>query len=70
MCFLVLGILQAGVSNTRLVIFLAIGIALLAGFFFYIRARERANEAIASAVQAAQPMADRTIDVIIIERGR
>ena len=42
MFFLVLGILQAGVNNTLLVIFLAIGVALLAGFFFYIRSRERA----------------------------
>ena len=39
MFFLVLGILQAGVNNTLLVIFLAIGVALLAGFFFYIRSR-------------------------------
>jgi MFS family permease len=44
MCFLVLGILQAGVRNTLLVIFLAIGVALLAGFFFYIRSRERAGK--------------------------
>src|SRR6201992_3920005 len=35
MFFLVLGILQAGVDNTLLVIFLAIGVALLAGVFFY-----------------------------------
>ena len=44
MCFLVLGILQAGVNNTLLAIFLAIGVALLAGFFFYIRSRERAGK--------------------------
>ena len=44
MFFLVLGILQAGVNNTLLVIFLAIGVALLAGFFFYIRSRERAGK--------------------------
>src|SRR5881397_747842 len=44
MCFLVLGILQAGVNNTLLVIFLAVGVALLAGFFFYIRSRERAGK--------------------------
>jgi MFS family permease len=41
MFFVVLGILQAGVNNTLLVIFLAIGVAFLIGFFFYIRARER-----------------------------
>ena len=44
MCFLVLGILQAGVNNTLLLILLAIGVALLAGFFFYIRSRERAGK--------------------------
>jgi MFS family permease len=44
MFFLVLGILQAGVNNALLVIFLAIGVALLAGFFFYIRSRERAGK--------------------------
>ncbi|HET6869354.1 MAG TPA: MFS transporter [Solirubrobacteraceae bacterium] len=41
---LVIGILQAGVNNTLLVIFLALGVAFLAGFFAYIRARERAGE--------------------------
>ena len=44
MFFLVLGILQAGVNNTLLVVFLAIGVALLAAFFFYIRSRERAGK--------------------------
>jgi MFS family permease len=44
MFFLVLGILQAGVNNTLLVIFLAIGVGLLAAFFFYIRSRERAGK--------------------------
>jgi MFS family permease len=37
----VFGILQAGSNNTLLVVFLAIGVALLVGFFFYIRSRER-----------------------------
>jgi MFS family permease len=44
MFFLVLGILQAGVNNTLLVIFLAIGIALLAAFYLFIRSRERAGK--------------------------
>ena len=44
MLFLVLGILQAGVNNTLLVVFLAAGAAFLAGFFVYIRARERAKK--------------------------
>jgi MFS family permease len=44
MFFVVLGILQAGVNNTLLVVFLAIGIAFLAGFMVFIRARERAGK--------------------------
>jgi MFS family permease len=43
MFFLVLGILQAGVNNTLLVVFLAIGVVSLLGFFLYIRSRERAG---------------------------
>ncbi len=41
MFFIVLGILQAGVNNTLLIVFLALGIAFLAAFLAYIRARER-----------------------------
>jgi MFS family permease len=41
---LVVGILQAGVNNTLLVVFLALGAAFLAGFFAYVRARERAGK--------------------------
>ncbi|HTX31116.1 MAG TPA: MFS transporter [Solirubrobacteraceae bacterium] len=44
MLFLVLGILQAGVNNTLLVVFIALGVALLVAFFFYIRSRERAGK--------------------------
>ena len=44
MFFLVLGILQAGVNNTLLVIFLAIGAAFLAGCLLYLRSRERAGK--------------------------
>src|SRR3954454_19730439 len=44
MFFVVFGILQAGENNTLLVISLVIGVALLAGFFFYIRARERGGK--------------------------
>jgi MFS family permease len=45
MFFVVFGILQAGNNNTLLVISLATGVAFLAGFLFYIRARERAGKA-------------------------
>src|SRR5690348_2943027 len=41
MFFIVFGILQAGHHNTLLIVSLAVGIFLLAAFFFYIRARER-----------------------------
>jgi MFS family permease len=44
MFFLVVGILQAGVNNTLLVVFLAAGAAFLAGFFVFIRSRERAGK--------------------------
>jgi MFS family permease len=44
MFFVVFGILQAGNNNTLLVISLATGVAFLAGFLFYIRARERAGK--------------------------
>jgi MFS family permease len=44
MFFVVFGILQAGVNNTLLVICLALGCALLAWFFLYIRGRERAGK--------------------------
>ena len=40
----VFGILQAGSNNTLFVGFLAIGAAFLAGFFLYIRPRERAGK--------------------------
>ena len=42
--FVVLGILQAGVNNTLLIVFLLIGVAFLAAFFVYIRSRERAGK--------------------------
>ncbi len=41
---MVFGILQADTNNTLLIVFLAIGVAFLAGFFLYIRARERAGK--------------------------
>jgi MFS family permease len=44
MFFVVLGILQAGVDNTLLVVFLLAGIAFLAGFFLYIRSEEQAGK--------------------------
>ena len=40
----VFGILQAGTNNLLFAVFLVLGVAFLAGFFFYIRARERAGK--------------------------
>jgi MFS family permease len=41
---LVFGILQAGVNNALLVVFIALGAAFLAGFSLFIRSRERAGK--------------------------
>jgi MFS family permease len=41
MFFVVFGILQAGTNNVLFALFLVLGLGLLIGFFFYIRARER-----------------------------
>jgi MFS family permease len=40
----VFGILQAGSNNVLMTVFLVVGAAFLLGFFFYIRARERAGK--------------------------
>src|SRR6266487_762487 len=44
MFFVVFGILQAGTNNVLFTVFLVLGVAFLIGFFFYIRARERAGK--------------------------
>ncbi len=44
MFFVVLGILQADRNGLLMVVFLAVGAAFLAGFFLYIRSRERAGK--------------------------
>src|SRR5690349_16995959 len=44
MVCLVFGILQADSDTTLMIIFLAVGIAFLAGFFFFVRSRERAGK--------------------------
>jgi MFS family permease len=40
----VFGILQAGSNNTLFATFVAVGLAFLAGFYFFIRSRERAGK--------------------------
>ncbi len=44
MFFVVLGILQAGTNNVLFAVFLVLGLVFLIGFYFYIRARERAGK--------------------------
>jgi MFS family permease len=44
MFFVVFGILQAGTNNVLFIVLLVLGVAFLVGFFFYIRARERAGK--------------------------
>jgi MFS family permease len=44
MFFVVFGILQAGTNNTLFIVFFALGVAFLIGFFLYIRSRERAGK--------------------------
>jgi MFS family permease len=44
MFFVVAGILQAGRNNALMTVFLVLGATLLIGFYFYIRARERAGK--------------------------
>ena len=43
MFFVVFGILQAGTNNVLFAVLVILGVAFLVGFFFYIRARERAG---------------------------
>ncbi len=44
MFFVVFGILQAGTHNALMTLLLLVGAAFLAGFFFYIRSRERSGK--------------------------
>jgi MFS family permease len=44
MFFVVLGILQADTNGVLMVVFMAAGVAVLAGFFVYTRGRERAGK--------------------------
>jgi MFS family permease len=44
MFFVVFGILQAGTNNMLLTVFVVLGVVFLIGFYFYIRARERAGK--------------------------
>jgi MFS family permease len=44
MFFIVFGILQAGTHNALMAVLLVLGVALLIGFYLYIRSRERAGK--------------------------
>ena len=66
MFFIVFGILQAGHHNTLLIVSLAVGIALLAAFFFYIRARERRGK---EALLSTGLFKDRTCNLALVTQN-
>jgi MFS family permease len=63
---LVFGILQAGVNNTLLVIFLVIGVGFLAAFFVFVRSRERAGK---EALLSTDLFRNRTSDLGLITQN-
>jgi len=66
MFFVVLGILQADVNPTLLVVFIAIGVLLLLAFFLYIRARERAG---AEALLSTELFRNRTSNLGLVTQN-
>jgi MFS family permease len=62
----VFGILQAGSNNTLFAVFLGIGGAFLAWFFFYIRSRERAHK---EALLSTRLFKNRTCNLALITQN-
>jgi MFS family permease len=62
----VFGILQAGSNNTLFAVFLAIGAAFLAWFFFYIRSRERAHK---EALLSTRLFKNRTCNLALVTQN-
>ena len=62
----VFGILQAGSNNTLFALFLGIGAAFLAWFFFYIRSRERANK---EALLSTRLFKNRTCNLALVTQN-
>jgi MFS family permease len=66
MLCLVVGILQAGSHNTLFVVLVAIGVAFLAAFYFYIRSRERAGK---EALLSTRLFRNRTSDLALVTQN-
>jgi MFS family permease len=62
----VFGILQAGTNNVLLALFLVLGVALLIGFFFYIRSRERAGK---EALLSTRLFRNRTCNLALVTQN-
>jgi MFS family permease len=66
MFFVVFGILQAGTNNALFTAFLVLGLALLIGFFFYIRARERQGK---EALLSTRVFRNRTCNLALVTQN-
>jgi MFS family permease len=66
MFFVVFGILQAGTNNVLFVVFLVLGLGLLIGFFFYIRARERRGK---EALLSTRLFKNRTCNLALVTQN-
>ena len=66
MFFIVFGIVQAGYNNTLLIVSLVVGIVLLAGFFLYIRARERKGK---EPLLSSQLFKNRTCNLALVTQN-
>ncbi len=62
----VLGVLYAGTNNVLFVVLLAVGAAFLAGFFLFIRARERAGK---EPLLSTSLFGDRTCDLALVTQN-
>src|SRR3954467_9553573 len=66
MFFVVFGILQAGTNNVLFAVFLVLGLGLLIGFFFYIRARERRGK---EALLSTKLFKNRTCNLALVTQN-
>jgi len=62
----VFGILQAGTNNVLFAVFLVLGLGLLIGFFFYIRARERRGK---EALLSTRLFRNRTCNLALVTQN-
>jgi MFS family permease len=66
MFFVVFGILQAGTNNVLFAVFVVLGLGLLIGFFFYIRARERRGK---EALLSTRLFRNRTCNLALVTQN-